>query len=161
MKADVEAGKDGEDKEEITLPSFFLNFMAQEEMYLEARDAFSGSSALTGPTCAHQEHVVSFVVEYLELGNDRQKWVLQCSMPIFEVERDVSGDITGICMGCSWLAARGKYRYPYLHVHLQCTSPECVFIVVMRMWGMFQWGPVGKSTAVLSAHIQKHLVRED
>ncbi|KAI6027726.1 hypothetical protein BKA83DRAFT_4123648 [Pisolithus microcarpus] len=70
-KADVEAGKDGDDKEEITLPSFFPNFVAWEEMYLEARDAFSRSSALMGPACAHQEHVVSFVVEYLELGDNR------------------------------------------------------------------------------------------
>ncbi|KAI6024063.1 hypothetical protein BKA83DRAFT_4125440 [Pisolithus microcarpus] len=117
-KADVEAGKDGDDKEEITLPSFFLNFVAWEEMYLEARDAFSGSSALTGPACARQERVVSFVVEYLELGDDRQKWVLQCSMPIFEVEREMLVEIrqASVWVALSWLLEGNTDTLTYMSV---------------------------------------------
>ncbi|KAI6121639.1 hypothetical protein F5141DRAFT_1061316 [Pisolithus sp. B1] len=74
-KVDVEVGKDGDDKEEITLPSFFPNFVVREEMYGEARDAFSGSSAWTGPTCAHQEKMLVEIRQastWVALG-----WVLE------------------------------------------------------------------------------------
>ncbi|KAI5989694.1 hypothetical protein EDD15DRAFT_2198382 [Pisolithus albus] len=65
-KADVEAGKDGDDKEEITLPSFF------SELRASGRDN---------------------TLNWTTIGRE---WVLQRSMPIFQVEKDVSGDTTAI-----------------------------------------------------------------
>ncbi|KAI6098926.1 hypothetical protein EV401DRAFT_1895067 [Pisolithus croceorrhizus] len=73
----VKASKDGDDKEKIMLPSFFLNFVAQEEMYMGVRHVFLGNSALMGPACAHQEWMIIVMAEYLELSDNKQKWVLQ------------------------------------------------------------------------------------
>ncbi|KAI6016225.1 hypothetical protein EDC04DRAFT_2881627 [Pisolithus marmoratus] len=109
MEVDGEAEEDESgDAEGITLSSAFPNLAVREEMYLEARDVFFGGGALTGPARAHQERMESVVAEHLGLDEDRRKWVLQGRAPVFEVEKDVNGDVTGVRVGRSRLPARAR-----------------------------------------------------
>ena len=95
--------------DETPVPSFsaiFPNPTLREDMYLEARDVFFGAGASTTSARVHVEAVANIIGEHLGLDSDRRQWTLFGRTPEFEVEKDVNGRTTALCIGRTYLQAR-------------------------------------------------------
>ncbi|KIJ64401.1 hypothetical protein HYDPIDRAFT_132220 [Hydnomerulius pinastri MD-312] len=90
----------------VLLTSLFPNPTLREEIYLEARDVFFGSGALTAPAQAHSDRISALIADHLGLDADRRRWVLQGRAPSFDVEKDVNGDTVSVHVGRTRLVAR-------------------------------------------------------
>ncbi|KAI6039570.1 hypothetical protein EDC04DRAFT_3140844 [Pisolithus marmoratus] len=65
------------------------------------------------------------MAKHLGLDEDGREWISQGHVPVFAVEKDVNGDIAGICMGRSKLPARATNARAFFHVsRLQYLSIE-------------------------------------
>jgi midasin len=90
----------------LSFSSVFPNPALREEIYLEARDVFFGSGALTASARAHMEAVAAAVGEHMGLEPERRDWVLSGRLPEFEVETDVNGRTVAVCVGRRRLLAK-------------------------------------------------------
>lgn len=89
-----------------SLSAIFTNPTLREDMYLEARDVFFGAGASTTSARAHIEAVANIIGEHLGLDSDRRQWILFGRTPEFEVEKDINGRTTALCIGRTYLQAR-------------------------------------------------------
>jgi midasin len=92
--------------EPLGLPSIFPNPTLREDMYLEARDVFFGAGVPTVAARTHINAVASTIAEHLGLDADRRAWVLHDRTPVFDLEKDVNGNILAAHIGRTRLPAR-------------------------------------------------------
>ncbi|CAA7261484.1 unnamed protein product [Cyclocybe aegerita] len=101
-----------EHERSYSLGALFPNPTLREDMYLEARDVFFGSGALTAATRAHSELVARVIGEQLCLDSDRQEWILHGRTPGFEIEKDAKDQIVAVQFGRTRLAAQKSPLIP-------------------------------------------------
>ena len=90
----------------LTLSEIFPSPSLREDMYLEARDVFFGTGALTASTRSHAQTLATTIGQHLGLEPERQEWVLQGKTPEFEVEKDANGRSVAVRIGRTRLSAR-------------------------------------------------------
>ena len=78
----------------------------REEMYLEARDVFFGSGALTAPARVHLDAIATTIAEHLGLEPGRRDWLLHRRVPEFQIDKDADGKTTALRIGRANLLAR-------------------------------------------------------
>jgi midasin len=99
---------DGDDSEALTA-RVFLNPELRDRIFLEARDIFFGSTALTPLTSA--SGFGSAIAEQLSLSIEQAEWVLGARTPELHIERSQSdGRIIGVQIGRTSLEARSPQR---------------------------------------------------
>ncbi|KAJ3507966.1 hypothetical protein NLJ89_g6013 [Agrocybe chaxingu] len=99
-------------EQSYSLGSLLPNPTLREDVYLEARDVFFGSGALTAATRAHAELAARVIGKQLCLDSDRQDWVLHGRTPGFEIEKDANGQIIAVQFGRTRLAAQKRALNP-------------------------------------------------
>ncbi|XP_006462604.1 hypothetical protein AGABI2DRAFT_186491 [Agaricus bisporus var. bisporus H97] len=92
----------------VPLWNIFTNPSLREEIYLEARDVFFGASATTTSAKNHFDSVAAIVGKKLGLDEERQEWLLKGRVPVLDIEKDVNGNISGVSIGRTRLAAKQR-----------------------------------------------------
>jgi midasin len=92
----------------VPLWNVFTNPTLREEIYLEARDVFFGAGATTLSAKHYFDNVAAIVGEKLGLDEERQQWLLKGRAPVIDIEKDVNGNVIGVSIGRTRLAAKQR-----------------------------------------------------
>ncbi|KAI0715617.1 P-loop containing nucleoside triphosphate hydrolase protein [Cerioporus squamosus] len=83
----------------ISLSQVYTNPTVREDIFLEARDVFFGSGAITAAGRAHLDAIAHIVAGHLGLSDERRDWILGSRTPDFDVEKDVNGRVSAVHAG--------------------------------------------------------------
>ncbi|EJD43593.1 P-loop containing nucleoside triphosphate hydrolase protein [Auricularia subglabra TFB-10046 SS5] len=88
------------------LTAFFTHPSLREDMFLEARDVFFGTGAVTASAQARNADIARLVATQLELSPERASWLLDAHTPALETEKDAAGITVALRVGRTRLPAR-------------------------------------------------------
>lgn len=92
----------------VPLWNVFTHPTLREEIYLEARDVFFGAGATTTSARSYLDAVAATVGGKLGLDAERQEWLVKGRTPVLDIEKDVNGNIIGVSVGRTRLAAKQR-----------------------------------------------------
>lgn len=89
-----------------SLAQIFAHPATREELFLEARDVFFGTGAVTASARARNAEIAALVGAALDLSSERTTWLLEAYTPALELEKDAHGHTTALRIGRTRLPAR-------------------------------------------------------
>ncbi|KZV82948.1 hypothetical protein EXIGLDRAFT_754664 [Exidia glandulosa HHB12029] len=94
------------DADPFSLAQIFTHPSTREELFLEARDVFFGTGAVTASAVTRNAELARLVAEALELSSERTAWLLESYTPVLDNDKDANGLTLALRVGRTRLPAR-------------------------------------------------------
>ncbi|KAH7103718.1 P-loop containing nucleoside triphosphate hydrolase protein [Auriculariales sp. MPI-PUGE-AT-0066] len=153
------------DASTLRLADLFAHPSLREDVFLEARDVFFGTGAVTVSAQARNAEVAKLVADSLELTLERAKWLLDAFTPQMNAERNAHGQTTALRIGRTRLLARAPPSVsptssgPFAMHRPALTVMARVAAAVALTEPVLLTGETGTGKTTMVAHIASQLGR--